>query len=232
MRLKLWHGGVPYYERKFITDDFSVREIEALVKTHPAVFREIFHERYINNIYFDTIDMESYFDATEGSMHRFKIRIRWYGDMLGDIAKPMLEMKIKNGFLLVKHLFPLPGFTMRRGIGIADIQALLQASAIPASMKLNCLNLHSFLLNRYRRRYFRSADHQYRVTIDSEVESRRLNDRSNSFLNGAIDRQTIIVEIKYGLKHEEGAAQVSEHFPFRMTRSSKYTNGIESVVYV
>ena len=45
------------FERKFLISQMSEPEIEAVVKSHPAMFSEIYHERHVNNIYFDSLDI-------------------------------------------------------------------------------------------------------------------------------------------------------------------------------
>ena len=42
------------YERKFLIQDATRSEVERSIKLHPALFSEIFHERSVNNIYFDS----------------------------------------------------------------------------------------------------------------------------------------------------------------------------------
>ena len=88
------------YERKFtVPNSFCYRIIEQFVKKNTALFREVFHVRQVNNIYFDTAKYNDYFDNVLGVSDRKKIRIRWYGDTFGEIRKPVLEFKIKKGIV-------------------------------------------------------------------------------------------------------------------------------------
>jgi hypothetical protein len=41
-------------------------------------------------------------------------------------------------------------------------------------------------------------------------------------------RQTSILELKYDHEQDEEAGFITNHLPFRMTKSSKYVMGIES----
>ena len=89
------------YERKFtVPDKFTLKTIEQFVKRNKALFREVYHLRQVNNIYFDTLAYNDYFDNVLGVSDRKKIRTRWYGDTLGDIQKPVFEIKIKKGLLV------------------------------------------------------------------------------------------------------------------------------------
>ena len=73
------------YERKFLVEELGKKEALFVIKENPAMFSEIFHERRINNIYFDSSNMESYHDNVMGNSQRVKIRIRWYNDLFGHI---------------------------------------------------------------------------------------------------------------------------------------------------
>jgi hypothetical protein len=41
------------YEKKFIAEGFTLPEVLARVKRHPAAFREVYPPRIVNNIYLD-----------------------------------------------------------------------------------------------------------------------------------------------------------------------------------
>ncbi len=105
------------YERKFLVTEVDVAELDALVRYHPAVFSGIYHPRSINNIYFDSLDGTSHLENVEGNASRVKFRIRWYGDLLGQVDKPVLELKIKRGFLGRKESFRLTPFYLDESQG-------------------------------------------------------------------------------------------------------------------
>ena len=77
------------YERKFFISNLTKYEIESLIKLHPALFSEIYFPRFVNNLYFDSLNMKNYFDTIDGLGDRMKIRIRWYGSLFQDIEKPI-----------------------------------------------------------------------------------------------------------------------------------------------
>ena len=87
------------YERKFFITSLSKYEAVALVKLNSAMFTEIFHHRFVNNIYFDSFRLNNYHENVAGDSRRIKIRVRWYGELFGDIERPVLEIKIRNGLL-------------------------------------------------------------------------------------------------------------------------------------
>lgn len=215
------------YERKFFITDFTREETESLIMLHPAAFSEIYHERIVNNIYLDSLDMSSYFDNVIGLEKRVKVRIRWYGDLLGAVRNPALEVKTKNGLVCNKESFPLAGFVLDAGFSRSAIQDIIRMSEIPDRLKLdlNCMDIS--LLNSYRRKYYLSADKKYRITLDSNLEFYGIAPLENRFLDRSIDHRAVVLEVKYGEDSDAGAHAITNYFPFRMTKSSKYIMGIE-----
>src|SRR3712207_351051 len=111
------------YERKFFITGRSAKEIEQQLHFHPACFKEIYNERWINNIYLDTLGFNNYYDNLEGERERWKTRIRWYGGLFGEISKPVLEFKIKRGLLGNKKSYPLRSFTLNTAFNFQTIKA-------------------------------------------------------------------------------------------------------------
>ena len=73
------------FEKKFFISELTKQEIESIIKLHPAIFSEIYYERFVNNIYLDSFDLQNYFDNIIGTFKRQKVRIRWYGDLLAEL---------------------------------------------------------------------------------------------------------------------------------------------------
>ena len=63
------------YERKFVISYLSLFELESIVRLHPAMFLEVFPQRFVNNIYLDSFGKESYVDNVNGASQRSKVRI-------------------------------------------------------------------------------------------------------------------------------------------------------------
>lgn len=214
------------YERKFFISAFDEHEVENMVQLHPAFFREAFPPRFINNIYLDSQRYDSFFDNVEGVSHRCKVRIRWYGDHSTHVEVPRLEFKIKNGLFGSKKQFDLSPFTFDNTFNINRLQRIISDSGLPPAEKIKLTNLIPTLVNRYRRKYYESMDRRFRITIDSQMSFRQIDQHSNLFLNNKTDEQNIVLELKYDKMHEHEASNISNFFPFRMTKSSKYVNGI------
>ena len=101
-------------ELKFIIIRHSSESVFSLIKTHPAMFSEIYQERKINNIYCDTLNFHTFSDNVVGIADRLKVRIRWYGETFSSIAKPTLEFKIKSGLLSRKEYFKINPLTINK----------------------------------------------------------------------------------------------------------------------
>ena len=124
------------YERKYFITEITYGDIDSIVKLHPAMFSEIFHKRSVNNIYFDSPDLNNYFDNIDGNMYRVKSRIRWYGRTFGVIEKPVLELKIKNSLLGRKESYPVNTFKIENDFNMQKIVDVIQNTNIPEVVKI------------------------------------------------------------------------------------------------
>jgi SPX domain protein involved in polyphosphate accumulation len=215
------------YERKFLISELTRHEIELLVRLHPAIFVEIYHRRFVNNIYFDSLNMKSYFDNSDGLRNRRKVRIRWYGDLFGFIEKPVLELKHKNGLLGRKESYPLPPFSISPDFRPEGVVEAFKKAEIPEVLRMDMLSLQPTLLNRYSRRYFQSASRNYRITIDSDMEFYRIDLPGSALLEKSVDMANTILELKYDRDNDRNAATITNFFPFRLSKNSKYAGGVE-----
>ena len=84
-------------------------------------------------------------------------------------------------------------------------------------------------LSPHARRAVLSSDRMYRVTLDTDMQIYELSPHQNSFLHKSSDRNSTILELKYTKPQDEFVDNVTNHFPFRITRSSKYAQGIEKL---
>jgi len=218
------------YERKFFVTELSKYEIENIVKIHSATFTEIYYKRFINNIYFDTFNYNNLRENVEGSTERIKIRIRWYGELFGYVEKPVLEIKIKKGLLGKKISVPLNPFSLTKKTNIPDI--LKSIKDLQEIIEIDFESLIPSLLNRYSRSYYQSFDNNFRITIDNDQSFYLIKQNNNSFLNHHNDNRATILELKYNQIFDQEANFITSQFPFRVTKSSKYVNGIQQISQV
>jgi len=215
------------YERKFLVPRESWENIQAGIRMNPGMFSGIFQPRIVNNLYLDSASLRLYFMNLEGAAERTKVRIRWYGDLFGTISKPVLELKIKRGLLGTKTSFALKPFTLDPKFEAAHLERAVQDSDLPWDLRHRMAHLHPALVNRYHRTYYQSADTNYRITVDSDLEFLRVRSAHNSFLCKAPNVAYRVLELKFDHSHWEGAQEITNTLPFRVTRMSKYVLGLE-----
>lgn len=215
------------YERKFLTARLQHGQLEHLVRMHPASFREIFHLRQINNIYFDTPDLRFFHDNVSGSSRRLKIRIRWYGKDQRQVEQPRLELKYKEGYVGYKSSWLLPAFDLPdypdQDFFMRDVFLL---AGLPEELLDQLKSVEPKLMNSYRRKYFLSFDRSFRFTIDQDLRFHdiRMGTHSPTMAEDLLNEQ--VLELKYDCVWDDGAAVVINALPMRVTKSSKYVSGM------
>lgn len=218
------------YERKFHITEMGRGHVESLIRMNPALFSEIYYRRWVNSIYLDSWSMVSYHENLIGSGHdRIKYRIRWYGDLLGRVESPILELKIKHGEVNRKESYRLAPLDVDEELSPNTIYDLFRRADMPADLRDGLLKLQPVLANRYSRNYFLSLDGRFRATIDSELSFYDASDQCRRLHFQWTDPVSVILELKYPHDAAPDAHQISQHFPFRLTRNSKYVTGVEHV---
>lgn len=166
------------------------------------MLKKIFHDRKVQNIYFDDSNFTSAFDKIEGNPFRIKRRIRFYDNK----KKFFYEKKIKKGDFVYKKTEQL--------ISVQD--------------KINFLkyrNLNPVITNKYIRSYFYSDLFRCRVTIDSNLC------HSYYGKNLSFTRKNIkIIEFKIG-EENINFLQSKIDLPFRLKKFSKYYDGVYNLYF-
>ncbi|MGO8925574.1 MAG: polyphosphate polymerase domain-containing protein [Limisphaerales bacterium] len=219
----------PRYERKFVADGLALSDVLALVRRHPAGFRETYPARSVNNLYLDSPEFRDYHDHVNGVAHRTKTRLRWYGAWAGRIDIPTLESKTKLGHVSGKVSHGLPPLSMNGHVSRPDLEAAFDGANLPALTRAALHHLEPSLLNRYRRHYFQSADGRFRLTADSDLQFAAARQAQGMGVSFRPPAATVVVELKYGLAEAEYAAPVTNALPFRLARCSKYVLGINTL---
>ena len=80
----------------------------------------------------------------------------------------------------------------------------------------------------YFRSYYISANKNYRITIDQQLTYYYIGPGIN-FILPKNSQKGIIIEIKYSMKDDDEVQMITNQFPFRLTRNSKYVQGLSLV---
>jgi len=215
------------YELKLASDTISPAQARSLIRLHPEGFRVAFPSREVNNLYLDTVDLQSFNANLAGLSVRRKLRLRWYGiPERSVVSNPILELKIKENMLGNKKRQPLE-VTLDLTRGYAQILQTIRAHAGEKWRSRLLTFTQPALINRYRRDYFVTPDEAIRATIDYNLVAfdQRMGSRPN------LDRPlplpaTVVIEVKSAPEYHERLQRVMGYFPIARSRSSKYVNGV------
>ena len=85
-------------------------------------------------------------------------------------------------------------------------------------------------MNTYDRQYLISSCTRFRLTIDTNQEFFSIRKfKNNFFYRLPVNDSSIIMEVKYDVQHDDVSSQVTNYFPFSVSKNSKYVNGIEYI---
>ena len=175
-------------------------------------FQEIYKQRKINSVYFDTHDLKFISDNLSGSSLRKKFRLRWYND---DQTNVFAEVKIKSNIANTK---------IRKKIPYSEI------SEINNDFYKNKILLKYFSEEKiypkieisYLRNYF-----YYKgiiITLDKQLTfASILNKQNQKKINYNI------IELKFPYDDLKKFNQINLKLPFRVSRNSKYVLGMSAL---
>jgi hypothetical protein len=210
------------HERKFLLEGVTLAEAESLIKRHPAGFVTAFPERAINTLYLDTPELGFYQLHTQGVSPRQKVRLRWYGASQGGAIQASLEFKLKQGQVNGKLTYPLPGF----GFDGAPVAGWRLGAGLPEAVAAQCRGLEAVLMTRYRRRYYRAAGGSFRLTLDYGLDFTSISRELALPPTKPLAFPHLILELKYAVNDQLQADRITQGFPFRLARFSKYATGL------
>ena len=214
------------FERKFVFPNSNHEDIVQRVYQHSFGFKEVHHQRKINNVYFDDSNYNFYKQNVEGVANRIKLRLRWYGIDTSMIKNPTIEIKKKLGEVGDKESFKLRDTSLSLDeMSISELHSfILQNSEFNPALNHLLKVLHPTLLNTYERRYFLSFCGRFRITVD--FNQTFYNPNYNSFETSKLSLLDTVVELKYALGDDADAREVSQQIGTRLSKNSKYVNGV------
>ena len=86
------------------------------------------------------------------------------------------------------------------------------------------------MVNTYDRSYYMTSDKKFRITIDWDM--RFGNFQTDLRHLPYKDENGIVLELKYDAIFEKESDRITQHIPFRLTKNSKYVNGVSLVMDV
>jgi len=195
------------YEIKYVIDIRDFDALRKMIAHHPASFSKAFPDRRVNNIYLDTLDFVKVRENLAGISDRDKYRIRWYGNDHIE-AEKTLEQKIKKNSLGRKNHYKLG-----------------KSFELPKSANAQFLKLTPTLQNSYNRSYFLDLSNKFRLTIDTQISY--LMPQSNLPNPGFSDYENYaIMEMKFDQSDFQYFEEIEKHISFRVSKNSKYVNGV------
>lgn len=219
------------YELKFIAPEINIHHARSWIRLHPEGFRPAFTPRHVNSVYLDTPKLDNLNDNLLGSRQRSKVRLRWYGELSENVPDPILELKLKDGYLGDKKRTALPELDLRQSWRQIMKQIRQEAIAQDATLWQNRLHplLTPTILNRYKRDYFVSPDGQLRLTLDysPQVFNQRLTAKPNIRFAQTIT-PLLVIEMKAPPELSNRLETAVSHLPIRRNRNSKYVNAVLS----
>ena len=214
------------FERKFCVDDMHARHVESLVRLHPQMFVSEYPDRWVNSLYLDSPVRDLFHLSSTGVSPRTMVRIRWYGPLLGPVISPFVEFKLKCNELGSKARFALAPFTFHDGFCRQQLASVLGDSELPGGVMNSLRLLEPVVVVRYHRKYWITAQRDFRLTLDEEIQFVRPNRVCHPITAFSVDANETVLEIKYPQEHDNAIDEVVAQFPFSLSRNSKYGQGV------
>ncbi len=218
-------------EYKILLSGIEPKILEEYVHSIPYAFKCSYDDRFVNSIYYDTLNFKALHDNLSGVSRRYKTRLRWYNS-INEANDCYIEFKYKNGVLGSKYIVPID---LNLGLNnISHSEIVFEVSKQlndNDNLIFNYCSHNPVVLVRYHRSYYESKSYDIRITIDKGIRfypqqfSRKLNITNNSRNN-----ENIILEIKYMNSNHELISDIVQYLPYRVTKSSKYVMGVDSIM--
>ena len=217
------------YEIKFITYQHNYHYLINWLKLHQFNFQREYNSRIVNNIYFDSLNYDSFKANIFGDSSRIKTRFRWYGN-LDSSKNGKFEIKYKRNLYGWKNRYIVENFDLSQKKNWAELINIIWES-LPDKERLNFEGcLYPKIINQYHRDYFKSYNGKIRVTLDKEnyVFDQRFYKFPN-LLNKIITQSTVVMEFKFDRDEKGHLKNLIKSVPIRSSRNSKYINSIRAV---
>ena len=211
------------FERKYQINNSELNSIPLFLKLNK--FKEIYSQRKVNSIYYETDNLLCYFEAENGYNSRKKIRLRYYNN---DHKNFNIEYKLKKGSLNKKEFLSCDCFKKNEMIPVKFL-GFSNFDDFLAPIKLEHIYKPKLLIS-YERKYYISPDNNLRLTIDFDLNFHKSTVYENYILMGyKKNYQKSVLEIKYDQSHLPNFKfinSLTSQFNLDLTKSSKFVQGI------
>jgi hypothetical protein len=216
-------------EIKFVSQAVEYHKLLSWLQSHPAGFSAPFPPRPVNNVYFDTHCYSAFTENLMGVSARTKVRYRWYGASI-EPDTGVLEIKRKRNYFGWKLHYKVPDKPGTQGLSWREIRQNLREHLSQEGRVWFDANPFPIIINRYHRLYFLSADGRIRATVDTKqaVWDQRFKPYPN-YSHRANLPNSMVIEFKFNREHRDYASGVLQGMPLRVSRHSKYINGVRAI---
>ncbi|MFC1566333.1 polyphosphate polymerase domain-containing protein [bacterium] len=219
-------------EIKFVTNVNMYNHLKTWIYTQEMMFKKAYPPRIVNNIYYDTIDLDSYWENLSGKSSRTKFRLRWYGESIA-LKDFVLELKIKRNRLGWKSSQAVKFSENLSDISLSEIRNDIIDQLHDGLKQRFLMSNIPVLINSYARDYFVSYNNKIRITLDKDIsfyDQRFLKHANKKYKNIAPD--IVIMEFKFAAEDLYLAENVMQTLAVSPSKVSKYVLGINSILGV
>jgi len=221
------------YEIKFILNQAALTEAMFFLKmigTH-----EMYPERQVNSIYYDTPDFESVRDNLSGVSDRNKLRLRWYGRKHIPSYNNMV-MEIKNRYGRVgrkkKYFIDDLSNTSIHTSTVGELNSNIAKylwQTYEYNGLINSCNIPVLYVGYTRSYYEEKSD--IRITIDKKIHFRNVTLNKYVLDHSKLPYNQNIMEIKFPLDMKNKVVDLLRPYNFTPMRHSKYLVGLAKLGY-
>ena len=216
-------------EYKFKADAIHYNKLKQWVKLNPAGFRVAYPSRQINNVYFDTWNLNSYTSNLIEVSARSKLRYRWYGLSIKP-SPGTLEIKCKRNLYGWKYKFNIEKLDVEITDSWKTIRSQIQ-KLLPLDWKAHFNHRpETVLINRYWRDYYISRNGKIMITLDTrQLVLNQYGKRFPNFKSKANMADAIIFEVKTDSHNYEYIPSIFRDLPLVWSGHSKYVEGLKAI---
>jgi len=218
------------HELKFTTFATNYHFVKNWIRTNNLNLYKEYDDRKINNIYFDTINYDSYKSNIYGISSRSKIRYRWYGNFFNKNLGS-LEFKIKRNIYGFKERFRVKNLRIDIDTDWSIIKKEIKNSLSIKYQNIFNFNCYPKIINQFDREYFKSRNGKIRVTLDKSIKiyDQRMGVKMPNFFHKTFSQNYIVVEVKFDRGDRNFFDNYSIDLPIKASKNSKYINAIRAV---